>query len=248
MNSEPVLYVLQIHVKGGRTHPWPIFHKDLSLGRSDSNDIILQGRTVSRQHALLCCRDRMLQVVDLNSTNGTFLNGHLLPPQQPHILTPCDQVRIDAFFLSVRLLCAHDRILPDLGQRARLVAPPQPGLIISLPQEERKVPLEQRVMTLGSAADNDIVLPMPAVAAYHAELQFLGNGHRLVDLGSPGGLYCGNQRISQMFLQDGVSILVGGQIPIQYRTDVGFVPFRSLPHPMLTPLPTGSWNAPSGSG
>ncbi|MEJ7763001.1 MAG: response regulator [Thermomicrobiales bacterium] len=46
-----------------------------SLGRSRGNDIVIQSAEVSRHHARLEFFDQKLQVVDLNSTNGTRVNG-----------------------------------------------------------------------------------------------------------------------------------------------------------------------------
>lgn len=46
------------------------------------SDIILDSPTVSRRHARLECRDGICFVRDLNSRNGTFLNGRRLRPQE----------------------------------------------------------------------------------------------------------------------------------------------------------------------
>lgn len=45
------------------------------VGRSRINDVVLSDSTVSKTHALLKLEGGSLTVVDLNSTNGTFVNG-----------------------------------------------------------------------------------------------------------------------------------------------------------------------------
>jgi pSer/pThr/pTyr-binding forkhead associated (FHA) protein len=56
-------------------HPIPLESTLLTLGRGLANDIILEDTRVSRHHAQLRYKNRRFWVTDLNSTNGTFING-----------------------------------------------------------------------------------------------------------------------------------------------------------------------------
>ena len=47
----------------------------LLIGRSDHNDIAIGSRFVSRHHALLVRHGGSTFLMDLNSTNGTFVNS-----------------------------------------------------------------------------------------------------------------------------------------------------------------------------
>lgn len=49
--------------------------KSLSIGRSDSNDLVLATSQISRQHAKINRIGEQLYVQDLGSSNGTFING-----------------------------------------------------------------------------------------------------------------------------------------------------------------------------
>jgi hypothetical protein len=55
------------------------------IGRGSFCDLVIAGETVSRRHVQLYFRDGSWVVVDLDSTNGTYVNGsrvertHLLP-------------------------------------------------------------------------------------------------------------------------------------------------------------------------
>ena len=48
---------------------------DLTIGRKDDNSITLSDQHVSGNHAKIMLRNKSLFIEDLNSTNGTYLNG-----------------------------------------------------------------------------------------------------------------------------------------------------------------------------
>ena len=52
------------------------------VGRSANNDIVLLNKMVSKLHAYFCevPGSQVMQLVDMDSTNGTFVNGSRLPP------------------------------------------------------------------------------------------------------------------------------------------------------------------------
>lgn len=52
--------------------------RDLTVGRNAQNDIVLASGQVSRQHARLSIQAKRLQLQDLGSANGTFVNGKRL--------------------------------------------------------------------------------------------------------------------------------------------------------------------------
>jgi pSer/pThr/pTyr-binding forkhead associated (FHA) protein len=50
--------------------------RELKIGRLPSNDIVLNEPTVSKYHAILRIDQAGVTLTDLNSTNGTFVNGN----------------------------------------------------------------------------------------------------------------------------------------------------------------------------
>jgi len=71
----------------------------LTIGRQPGNDLLLENAQVSRSHASLACTQTSCQITDLNSSNGTYLNGDRLAPQVPVDLSPGDILRIGPFDL-----------------------------------------------------------------------------------------------------------------------------------------------------
>jgi ABC transport system ATP-binding/permease protein len=72
-----------------------ILQKGLTMiGRDPSNTILLTHETISRFHTKIEYRANAFYLTDLNSTNGTFLNGS---PVMSSILTPDDTIQIGVF-------------------------------------------------------------------------------------------------------------------------------------------------------
>lgn len=60
---------------------------------------------VSRQHARFELRDYSLYITDLDSTNGTYLNGLRILPWQPRVVRDGDEVRLGR--LKLQILFMH---------------------------------------------------------------------------------------------------------------------------------------------
>jgi len=83
------------------------------LGRSDSRssfipDIDLADfkaleKGVSRRHAVIVHYQEKPHILDLNSINGTFLNGKRLKPDNPYMITSGDQLGLGDLLLSVAI-------------------------------------------------------------------------------------------------------------------------------------------------
>jgi pSer/pThr/pTyr-binding forkhead associated (FHA) protein len=68
-----------------------IDEKDVLIGRGSQCRVNLQFGNTSRLHARITCRDEEYQIEDLESTNGTFVNGVRI---QRCVLRNSDQIQI----------------------------------------------------------------------------------------------------------------------------------------------------------
>lgn len=64
---------------------------ETSIGRSSTNDIQIQDSKVSKHHAKIVERNGHFTIIDLGSTNGTWLNGKLV--RDPRLLHTNDSLR-----------------------------------------------------------------------------------------------------------------------------------------------------------
>jgi hypothetical protein len=74
--------------EAGTTYP---VKGTISFGRAESNTIPIRDAKVSRQHAQIQQQGVDFVIVDLNSSNGTFVNGGRI---EEHVLSNGDEIRI----------------------------------------------------------------------------------------------------------------------------------------------------------
>ena len=72
---------------------------EISIGRLDSNDLVLPKTNVSKSHARLSYKEGRYVIADLQSTNGTFVNGRRI--HGPVALRRGDKVYIGDFILGL---------------------------------------------------------------------------------------------------------------------------------------------------
>ena len=67
-------------------------HGTMVLGRSEKCDVVINDEHMSRRHAEVNLRDGVLRIIDLNSSNGTRVNGVKITEQ---VLKPGDKINFD---------------------------------------------------------------------------------------------------------------------------------------------------------
>lgn len=95
------------------------------IGRDQRADIVLQGGHVSRRHAELSVRDHRLWIKDLNSSNGTFVNGSRIDQQQ---LQENDEFQIDVVRFLV-LNSVHDILREKTSEAVSVTSEGRPAQI-----------------------------------------------------------------------------------------------------------------------
>ncbi len=103
-----------IREKGGQQSTYQIDGSEIRIGRMKSNDVVLPKGNVSKKHARVYREDDALMIEDLDSTNGTYVNGRKVTSDKP--LNESDKIYIGDFVLEVETGQKAD---PDAG-------PPEP--------------------------------------------------------------------------------------------------------------------------
>jgi len=154
-------------------HAWEIeigglrlpLEETLEIGRDPACAVPLEDERVSWRHLRVEPKNGQLELVDLESKNGTFLNGRRLDPGPVYV--------------------GMDALVQVGGTRARLrKASPEIG---EGGGHFRRIPVRGRPLRIGRAPDNDVVLEELNVSWRHAELR-PGSPATIVDLGSRNGI------------------------------------------------------------
>jgi len=99
--------------------------ESLAIGRDGANNIIIDHPLASRRHARLERQEEGFSIRDLNSTNGTYINGEPLTGE--HLLNDQDQI-----IIADTIITFHD---PEATARGPL----PPEVVKSLREEELRV-------------------------------------------------------------------------------------------------------------
>jgi pilus assembly protein CpaF len=90
---------ISITEKGGASKRRDFQKEEVTIGRIQGNDIVLPRNNVSKKHARIVERDGKMVVLDLKSTNGTFVNGKRI--SAPQVVRESDKIQVGDFIIQV---------------------------------------------------------------------------------------------------------------------------------------------------
>jgi pilus assembly protein CpaF len=93
------MFTVVITEKGGAQRRMEFEKAEVTIGRVQGNDIILPKGNVSKRHSRIVLKDNRFIVVDLKSTNGTYVNGRKIT--SPLVVKPGDKIYIGDFIMTV---------------------------------------------------------------------------------------------------------------------------------------------------
>lgn len=144
---------ITIRLDGGLIREVSLVKKHTTLGRRPYNDVVLENLTVSGRHARLIQEDQQVMIEDMDSTNGTYVNGHAVKRQ---VLQDNDTIEIGHFKIIFSIQSA--------ARDATAEAEPSPPYDATWPQAfhdiaELPVNRQGRIKVVsGSAAGREMVL------------------------------------------------------------------------------------------
>ncbi|MBS2031560.1 MAG: Flp pilus assembly complex ATPase component TadA [Deltaproteobacteria bacterium] len=105
------MFAVSITEKTGSNRVMEFDKNEVTIGRIPGNDIVLAKGNVSKNHGKIVLKDAKFVLVDLGSTNGTFVNNKKITA--PQVLKPSDTVLIGDYTLKV--MEAEDEAGADEG-------------------------------------------------------------------------------------------------------------------------------------
>ncbi len=119
-----MLYLL--YLRNGFIKKFPLNKKNITLGRSKSNDFYLDENFVSKKHAAITVLDETIEIEDRGSTNGTFI-GYQKITRSSLSLDQDFRIGHIRFFLkkgNARELVLSNKIHPVLQKLSKAIATP----------------------------------------------------------------------------------------------------------------------------
>src|SRR6188508_2106248 len=93
------MFTIVIQEKGGEARRMVFNKPEVTIGRVQGNDIVLPKGNVSKRHARIVLKDGKFIIVDLKSTNGTYVNGRKIT--SPLVVKDSDKIYIGDFIVGV---------------------------------------------------------------------------------------------------------------------------------------------------
>ena len=163
-----------------------MIYLEIKVGRGPLNSIIINDNAVSREHAIFRINEDSIVLEDLNSTNGSYVNGHRIRIAR---VTKQDKINFGKNYLF------------DWQLLENLITKPKRNVInIGEPQQVK--------FTIGRAPSNNIVIDNIRISRKHCIVTFNNNNWYIEDLNSLNGIYINGKKTkkSQVSLTDRISI------------------------------------------
>jgi membrane-bound lytic murein transglycosylase D len=179
----------------------------IRLGRKADNDVSLSDTVVSSYHAEIRRKGSQYVLVDLESTNGTFVNGERVDGKTK--LRNRDKIEIGENGPVLEFRTAE---AAEAGDHPQLVL-----VSGSWELEGKNLALSPGIRSVGRGLKNDIVVGREQgsiVSTKHAEIRFDGKSCEIEDCGSTNGTYLNGSQVRAARLSDRDRIELGTGGPV----------------------------------
>lgn len=179
--------------------------KTIRVGRSSTNDVQLDDLTVSGQHAIFTISENgSINVKDLNSTNGTFVNDKRIT--ETTILNPGDLVKVGNLLFDWETKCR-------VASNKTVI---QPINNVS-PQIFGDDVLSKR--TIGRDPNCSITFQSEVVSRNHATLVQKKNGSIWIYNHSTNGISVNGQKVESQCLKHGDIVLIANKFRLDWEKE-----------------------------
>jgi pSer/pThr/pTyr-binding forkhead associated (FHA) protein len=222
---------------------YPLLHNEIRVGRSPDNEICLNQRNVSREHAIFYVNkeDQSLVVQDLDSYTGVKLNGK-------YILGRCtlrlgDYLQIGVYGISLEIEGMSSAATQKEAERRRqesevMLLPPEQHarlVVVSNNLAGREYYLNRAEVIIGrEPSENDLVINHRSISRIHAKIVWKNGEFTMIDLSSANGMKINGSTFAAARLVKGAVIQLGN-VKLRYVApgeDYQYNPLNSEPIPV----------------
>ena len=158
------MLTLTIREKNGEERQLTFDKEEVTIGRASGSDIVLARNNISKRHARLVDKHDKVVIVDLRSTNGTYVNGRRITA--PELLTAEDKVYIGDFVIKLQRAGEQARATAQFGSGAGPLPDPRtshaPTVAVPKMQPLGHGPQDAAARAIAAFEEAD-ALPVPPV-------------------------------------------------------------------------------------
>lgn len=174
--------------------------RKITIGRAEENEITVKDSKASRFHCFLKHEAGRYIVVDLDSTNGTFVNEQRV--EETIDLRNGDTVQVGDVGFLFEVFTPEPIMVAPAGQTVRLV------------WQENQIEQEKMIrsggLTIGRSQENDLVIKEQEASRYHCKIAPQAGAYILIDLDSTNGTFLNKERVvGSKALKNGDLIQIG---------------------------------------
>ena len=213
---------LKLKLPGGGEQAFEVSKSEITVGRGQTNDIVIMDSKMSRLHARFEFSAKgEVTVVDAGSTNGIRVNGNKV---NEAVIQPGDVVQMgesqiryersskeDAGMTIIESELDLDRTIADFVLPTVLNETSEDRVVIFTPDRTWEVLLDEKIdsLTIGRGASNDVVIEHPSVSRSHAQIVRDHRTFKMKDLNSSNGMYVNGEKREAVVLDTGVTVKLG---------------------------------------
>ena len=175
------------------------------IGRKSPSDIIINDDKISSQHVqIIHNENNEIYLIDLKSSNGTFINGKQINPGVPYPITEQDQIVLASS--SIQLTFNPDNFQPISAQKDDLAKKRALGSTNIMERLNAK-----GKVIIGRSSECDVVLPdQTTVSRKHASIELKQGRIYITDLGSMNGTFVNGKNVKGTIeIQQNDKIIIG---------------------------------------
>ncbi len=203
---------------------------NILFGRTNTCDIELPQKSVSRRHAEISRIDQDYFISDLGSGNGTYLNQKRLRPEEKHLLRSGDILRIEDYNIRFFLTEGEEALEEDTDTdvlEIKLIKKmmkaldseeiPSVEVLNGVAAGKRvNLPQDSTPFLIGRGEECHLPIQENVLSRNHVKLESKWGGVVITDLGSKNGTFVNNEPVQEKLLRDGDRIMLG-TVKLLYR-------------------------------
>lgn len=209
----------------------------VKIGRKGGNEIVLEEKNVSRNHAQIMMKEDQYFIEDLGSTGGTNLNGEQITEKdihtgdvigignyQLHFNSGIPEDERTVFETSEETVLEEGTAIDE--DRTMFYEEPETRLIVVKSENlEGEISLEEEEILLGRSEEIDVTVDDKRVSREHCKISRVGNDFVISDLGSSNGTFVNGLKVTEKPLENGDRIQIGSNV-FEFRIEKPAVPQR----------------------